>query len=86
MGPGSFDPGNMKMHAPVLSAHFGLQWGRGLSTPEMAGLRGEVAALKRTSMGPGSFDPGNGCLQAACRKPRRALQWGRGLSTPEIAS
>ena len=36
MGPGSFDPGNALMSAPASSASLMLQWGRGLSTPEMA--------------------------------------------------
>ena len=36
-----------------------LQWGRGLSTPEITGAISLIAQSGHASMGPGSFDPGN---------------------------
>ena len=61
-----------------------LQWGRGLSTPEVVEAR--TCPLHRTvaSMGPGSFDPGSRSRRLVIVS-RCVLQWGRGLSTPEVA-
>ena len=58
MGPGSFDPGNTK---PGLMRSWpaSLQWGRGLSTPEIAQIKYGKILRDEPSMGPGSFDPGN---------------------------
>ena len=36
-----------------------LQWGRGLSTPEIFGRAPILRSAISASMGPGSFDPGN---------------------------
>ncbi len=46
-----------------------LQWGRGLSTPEISYCRTMPSRSPGASMGPGSFDPGNSRL--ARHDPRR---------------
>ena len=58
MGPGSFDPGNMRCGRKRRRRRW-LQWGRGLSTPEIGCRSRGQAAGSGASMGPGSFDPGN---------------------------
>ncbi len=58
MGPGSFDPGNPRRAASPSGCE-PLQWGRGLSTPEIRCRALAMAECFRASMGPGSFDPGN---------------------------
>ena len=58
MGPGSFDPGNNR-HARGDAPVRALQWGRGLSTPEIGDVPATVVPHPDASMGPGSFDPGN---------------------------
>ena len=61
----------------------GLQWGRGLLTPEICLHVGGGAGGAPASMGPGSFDPGN-VFFADALYGGGPLQWGRGLLTPEI--
>ena len=58
MGPGSFDPGNNKALTFIASGPV-LQWGRGLSTPEICADPDMDGFYTCASMGPGSFDPGN---------------------------
>ena len=62
-----------------------LQWGRGLSTAEIAVSPRNNNERPLASMGPRSFNRGN-CQPVSRREggPRR-LQWGRGLSTAEIS-
>ena len=59
MGPGSFDPGNSVAAIAVIYRIQYLQWGRGLSTPEMRISWTPARDQDSPSMGPGSFDPGN---------------------------
>ncbi len=58
-GAGVFRPRKCDAAKAVLDARRGLQWGRGLSTPEMARFGAPPAFPRPASMGPGSFDPGN---------------------------
>ena len=84
MGPGSFDPGNWlsaRLRRPTTRR---LQWGRGLSTPEIDRPPGHGTTMRPGFNGAGVFRPRK-CtapLGASAQYPR--LQWGRGLSTPEI--
>ena len=57
MGPGSFDPGKCR-HMSGRQKHKRLQWGRGLSTPEIEPTGATPFPIDAASMGPGSFDPG----------------------------
>ena len=82
MGPGSFDPGSPRRC--FLLRHFrGLQWGRGLSTPEVIG------DAEGNGIGSG-LQWGRGLSTPEVINPRYwsslagVLQWGRGLSTPEV--
>ena len=83
MGPGSFDPGNGVRAAEPADAAPGLQWGRGLSTPEMNPSISDVQAGLMLQWGRGLSTPEIRCPATAPRLPDW-LQWGRGLSTPEI--
>ena len=59
MGPGSFDPGSANDPRALFAGQTGLQWGRGLSTPEVQSATAAFARADVASMGPGSFDPGS---------------------------
>ena len=83
-GAGVFRPRKFGLGEAVLHRVSLLQWGRGLSTPEMMPPAITSTSPRHASMGPGSFDPGNASWDAATRT-LSVLQWGRGLSTPEIA-
>ena len=80
MGPGSFDPGNSPCPDEPLSTTK-LQWGRGLSTPEIAAAGRLRWRQGRASMGPGSFDPGNASRQHP-RQPHRLASMGPGSFDP----
>ena len=58
MGPGSFDPGS-SFDAVKGKCYDGLQWGRGLSTPEVKDCQADRRINHRLQWGPGSFDPGS---------------------------
>ena len=77
MGPGSFDPGSDKAVILVDSALLVLQWGRGLSTPEVTDHPVGKKTYSNASMGPGSFDPGSVCVSSIARAHHSPLQWGR---------
>ena len=59
MGPGSFDPRKYGSQPAKDQARWPLQWGRGLSTPEVWGGGRPPVRRRGPSMGPGSFDPGS---------------------------
>ena len=82
MGPGSFDPGSHRRGSSSIAACM-LQWGRGLSTPEVGAADSHRHPRGVASMGPGSFDPGSSITSVRLNLPA-SLQWGRGLSTPEV--
>ena len=84
MGPGSFDPGSGVAPRTGGTEPTMLQWGRGLSTPEVLYLTACQVISWCASMGPGSFDPGSNVLIVPPALENIALQWGRGLSTPEV--
>ena len=82
-GAGVFRPRKFHQSVEIRRNRVALQWGRGLSTPEIGSTDTLRGGVNRPSMGPGSFDPGNS--QEAFQALLWAfLQWGRGLSTPEI--
>ena len=84
MGPGSFDPGNKRSAKLVVLHPEQLQWGRGLSTPEIRTDCPEQGRPSKLQWGRGLSTPE--ICGAMTKQPRAAsLQWGRGLSTPEIA-
>ena len=58
-GAGVFRPRKFADAQANYELMYQLQWGRGLSTPEMHGFRAKRERLREASMGPGSFDPGN---------------------------
>ena len=85
MGPGSFDPGSeqpMRVETPPPP----LQWGRGLSTPE---VRTPCARFVRGFI---RLQWGRGLSTPEVMRRRvdgvedAVLQWGRGLSTPEVST
>ena len=83
MGPGSFDPGSVFVKAFPAVGPPPLQWGRGLSTPEVRRSAPRRGALRLLQWGRGLSTPevrGFGQQLTIYRK----LQWGRGLSTPEV--
>ncbi len=82
MGPGSFDPGNLRLTAVILCA-LAASMGPGSFDPGNDFGGGHWSCSRKASMGPGSFDPGNERHRTR-RMGRLRLQWGRGLSTPEI--
>ena len=59
MGPRSFDRGNGGVRKVARQIQTVLQWGRGLSTAEMAKGLTIAEAVREASMGPRSFDRGN---------------------------
>ena len=60
MGPGHFCPGNVISSENLIATHFSLQWGRGISAPEMhIAITNKLLDLVMASMGPGHFCPGN---------------------------
>ena len=83
MGPGSFDPGNVADRLLAEAGISALQWGRGLSTPEM---NPDLPPLpeKPSFNGAGVFRPRKSALFSAPLISSLELQWGRGLSTPEM--
>ena len=56
MGPGSFDPGNMTITTDCYTTIV-LQWGRGLSTPEMRKPPTPMRCWPRCFNGAGVFRP-----------------------------
>ncbi len=58
-GAGVFRPRKLPTRGCARRGHWRLQWGRGLSTPEIGRNHGGRDADETASMGPGSFDPGN---------------------------
>ena len=60
-----------------------LQWGRGLSTPEIKTWK-TTSTLSPTFNGAGVFRPRKCGLRRRQKHEYAGLQWGRGLSTPEI--
>ena len=82
MGPGSFDPGSDAINIAVINSIF-LQWGRGLSTPEvLTHLR--QASARYPFNGAGVFRPRKWPGLWISGWGAWSLQWGRGLSTPEV--
>ena len=84
-GAGVFRPRKCALFDALGTALRRLQWGRGLSTPEVAHQETGRHRLF-ASMGPGSFDPGSQLHCAFHRVTGAELQWGRGLSTPEVCT
>ena len=82
MGPGSFDPGNIVSYE-TQKQEKPLQWGRGLSTPEICPDFRFRQRLRFLQWGRGLSTPEIRIASAGCPATIR-LQWGRGLSTPEI--
>ena len=84
MGPGSFDPGSF-IEERGIWRNYALQWGRGLSTPEVRGSNRHPNATAGLQWGRGLSTPevpvAPGNIMSKIR-----LQWGRGLSTPEVLS
>ena len=73
MGPRSFNRGNRKIICGPVGLPALLQWGRGLSTAEIAAELQEVRLLLVASMGPRSFNRGNNPIRAKeLRKDLRA--------------
>ena len=58
-GAGVFRPRKCASAWPSAVKAHPLQWGRGLSTPEISGGKATMQPQSSASMGPGSFDPGN---------------------------
>ena len=61
-----------------------LQWGRGLSTPEMRRPAGDASSPQARFNGAGVFRPRKSNASSTSLVMVIVLQWGRGLSTPEI--
>ena len=83
MGPGSFDPGSDDLGSCGVLLLDRLQWGRGLSTPEVRGFPGGGAGGGLLQWGRGLSTPEVSTCAASASQPK-PLQWGRGLSTPEV--
>ncbi len=58
-GAGVFRPRKWERHNRRHRRNALLQWGRGLSTPEIRRTDTDTTGQPAASMGPGSFDPGN---------------------------
>ena len=64
-GAGVFRPRKWRLGASGVAARRKLQWGRGLSTPEVNDRPVGLLERPAASMGPGSFDPGSAVAAAA---------------------
>ena len=86
MGPRSFNRGNYLQFTQHQLRTILLQWGRGLSTAEIA-TRSRVAAEGRSCFnGAAVFQPRKWRLWELGARTFLTLQWGRGLSTAEIGN
>ena len=83
MGPGSFDPGSICASIARLPCTR-LQWGRGLSTPEVYRPRPDGTNINGCFNGAGVFRPRKCPVSLRRCSKFKLLQWGRGLSTPEV--